>query len=166
MLKTEQNNVIFAQELEDIKKYYEVLLLNITRSSNIFNVLLSERLAGFIFDGNEIDTNIYQLLNRDLKHINQLIDVYSKMDKKGKEVMINNLRDEIHCKATSMQEYLSFVQQTLKDSIFDNYVPLTFNSYYVKVGKDPVNQMECIDKTVECFNETADQYNGKTYSYK
>lgn len=80
MLKTEQNNVIFAQELEDIKKYYEVLLLNITRSSNIFNVLLSERLAGFIFDGNEIDTNIFQLLNRDLKHINQLIDVYSKMD--------------------------------------------------------------------------------------
>lgn len=80
--------------------------------------------------------------------------------------MINNLHDEIHCKATSMQEYLSFVQQTLKDSIFDNYVPLTFNSYYVKVGKDPVNQMECIDKTVECFNETADQYNGKTYSYE
>lgn len=80
MLKTEQNNVIFAQELEDIKKYYEVLLLNITRSSNIFNVLLSERLAGFIFNGNEIDTNIFQLLNRDLKHINQLIDVYSKMD--------------------------------------------------------------------------------------
>ncbi|NLA32803.1 MAG: hypothetical protein GX864_02550 [Mollicutes bacterium] len=166
MLRTEQNNVMFAQELEEIKRYYEVLLMNITHSAGIFNVLLSERLAGFIFDGNEIDNNIFQLLNRDLKHINQLIDVYSKMDKKGKEVMINNLSDEIHSKATSMQEYLSFIQQALKDSIFDNYVPLTFNSYYVRVGKDPVNHMKCIDRTVECFNETADQYNGKAYSYK
>lgn len=166
MLKKEQNNIEFGKELESIKKYYTVLLENISHSNGIFNVLLSERLAGFIFDGKEIDINMLQLLTRDLNHINQFIEVFSKMDKKGKETMVNNLGDEIHNKSIAMTEYLLYIQQTLKNSIFDNCVPISFDSYYVRIGTDPVKQMKSIDQTVESFNESADQYKGRTYSYK